>query len=380
MTQIERYLFQQLRGPTIWAIVALAGVGILSQSLSGLELIVDQRQSAWVFVKVTALAVPKMLSLIIPLGAFVAAMLTFNRLHTEQEIVVCYAGGVSRWRVAQPAMRLASYLALLTLVINIWVAPLASRNMRAEINAARADLAAALVREGQFTQPEPGLSVYAQTIDRSGLMHNLFIHQEHQGGNAATYTAAEGQLARRDGAPVIVMHNGATQTLSNDGQLNYLAFEEYVFDVSPFKVAVATPTTKAADRYISELLHPAATDDWGQKNRDVMLAEFHSRIAGPIYNLTLMAFAISAILGGGFSRMGYGRRVAWMSAIAIGTRILGFVVEEAAGHSPALNVLQYVTPLAGLAFALGPFILGGRLRLKKPSTPKLAKLKPVGVR
>ncbi len=366
MPQIERYLFRQLRGPTLWAIAALGGVGILSTSLSHLDLIIDQRQSAWVYLKVTLLAVPGMISLIVPLGTFVAALLTLNRLHTEQEVVVCYAGGVSPWRVASPAMRLAVWLSLITLGINLWVAPMASRNMHDEITRARADLAATLVQAGQFTQPSPGLTVYAQSVDRGGLMHNLFIYQETQNARPTTYTAAEGRLAKQDGAPVILMHNATSQTLSDDGKLSYLTFEDSPFDL-PMQVQANTSNTKASDRYMSELLHPAKDDDWGRKNRKPMKAEFHSRIAGPLYNLAFMAFAISAILGGGFSRMGYTRRVAALSAVAITTRILGFVVQEAAGHTPALNILQYLIPLAGLAFALGPYVYGPHFRIPWPA-------------
>ena len=368
MPQIERYLFRQLRGPTLWAIAALGGVGILSTSLSHLDLIIDQRQSAWVYLKVTLLAVPGMISLIVPLGTFVASLLTFNRLHTEQEVVVCYAGGVSPWRVASPAMRLAVWLALISLAINLWIAPLSSRNMHDEIARARADLAATLVRAGQFTQPSPGLTVYAQSIDRGGLMHNLFIYQETQNAKPTTYTAAEGRLAKQNGAPVILMHNATSQTLSDDGQLSFLTFEDSPFDL-PMQVQTNTTNSKPSDRYMSELLHPAASDEWGRKNRKAMLAEFHGRIAGPLYTLAFMAFSISAILGGGFSRLGYTRRVAALSAVAIATRILGFVVQEAAGHTPALNLLQYLIPLAGLFFALGPYVWGPHFRFPWPTRP-----------
>jgi len=53
----------------------------------------------------------------------VAALVALNRLHTEQEIVVCFASGMSRWRVISPAMRLAGTIAFLALVMNLWSSP-----------------------------------------------------------------------------------------------------------------------------------------------------------------------------------------------------------------------------------------------------------------
>lgn len=358
MKLFETYLFGQLRNATIWAVAALAGVGVLSQSLSGLELIVEQRQSAEVFLKITLLAMPKMLAVIIPMGLYVAALIVLNRLRAEQEIIVAQAGGMSRWGVASPALRLAAYVALLILALNLWLSPLAMRNMRAELNAARADLAAALVREGQFTTPAQGLTVYAQEVDRGGLMHNLFINHVDEAGKSITYTAREGRLSKRNGAPVLVMKDGAGQTFEEGGTLNYGTFSEYGFSLERFMAMTSAPTTKASDRFMSELLRPHPADEWGQKNRELMLAEAHGRIAAPLYALTFMAFAISAVLGGSFSRLGYARRIAWMSAAALVVRVMGFMAQEAASSAPALNTLQYAVPIVGFAMAFGPYLTG----------------------
>ncbi len=100
--------------------------------------------------------------MILPIALFVAALVALNRLHTEQEIVVCFAGGMSRWRVISPAMRLAGTIAFLALLMNLWVQPAAFRELRRELFEVRTDLASTLVREGEFTEPVKGLTVYAR--------------------------------------------------------------------------------------------------------------------------------------------------------------------------------------------------------------------------
>lgn len=370
MNLIERYLFRQLLGPTIWAMVALAGVGILSQSLASLDLIVEQRQSAWVFVKVTALAMPATLALIVPLALFVAALISLNRLQNEHEIVVCYAGGLSRWKIASPALRLAAWAALITLAVNLWVAPWSTRQMNIEINAARADLAAALVRDGQFNQPTAGLTVYAQDV-QNGRMKNIFIHQvDSDTGQSRTYTAKQGQMIKQNGQPMLLMQHGASQELTKEGVLNYLSFDQYPFNLQPFIGGTVRQTHKATDRYMSELIHPAANDVWGQANKGKMLAEAWQRVASPIYCLAFAAFAVLAVLGGSFSRLGYGKRIAAMSGLAIFVRVLGLVILGACAKNPALNPLQVAIPAVSFFVTLGVF-MGGRLRRPK-ARPALA--------
>src|SRR5580698_9945214 len=121
MRLIQRYLFGQLLGPTLLATGALSAVAVLSQSLSALDVLVDQRQSLIVFAKITLLAMPQLVVMILPVAILVAALIALNRLHTEQEIAVCFAGGMSRWRVLSPALRLSAWVALASLAMTLWI-------------------------------------------------------------------------------------------------------------------------------------------------------------------------------------------------------------------------------------------------------------------
>jgi lipopolysaccharide export system permease protein len=370
MRLIDRYLLRQLLGPTVLATAALTAVALLSQSLSALDLMVNQRQSALVFLEVTLLAMPQLINMVLPIAIFVAALVALNRLHTEQEIVVCFAGGMSRWRVISPALRLAATMAFLVLLSNLWLQPAASRAMREELFKVRTDLASTLVREGEFTEPAPGLTVYAQSVDTHGDFHNLFIHQMKPEGSATTYMADRGHIAKRLGRPVLILKAGSTQEFSAKGVLNYLTFDEYAFDLGALANSSELVHYKPSDRYPHELFFPDLTQAWEQRNRLSLLAEGHARIATPLYNIAFMAMALSAIIGGGFSRLGYGRRIAVVAAFAAVTRILGFVVQAACEDSAWLNILQYGVPLVATALALRSiFRQRARRRLRSPASP-----------
>src|SRR6516225_7834095 len=68
MSLIEGYLHRQLRGPTLQATLALSGVAILSESLSAIGLVLNQRQSPLVFAKVIVLAMPQLIVLVLPVA------------------------------------------------------------------------------------------------------------------------------------------------------------------------------------------------------------------------------------------------------------------------------------------------------------------------
>jgi lipopolysaccharide export system permease protein len=369
MKLIDRYLFRQLLGPTVLATAALSGVAVLSQSLSALDLIVHQGQSAAVFVKITLLGVPSLISMILPVAIFVATLVALNRLHTEQEIVVCFAGGMSRWRVISPSIRLACLAALVSLSINLWVQPLCARAMREELLRVRMDLAATLVQEGQFTQPAKGLTVYAHQVESQGRLKNLFVDQETATGDSNTFNAQDGQIVQRNGAPVLIMRHGSRQSLTRQGALNFLAFDENVFDLTPFLPAPEAVHYKTSDRYLHELFFPDVSQSWEQKNRQQLYAEGHSRLAAPLYNITMVCLALAAVLGGGFSRLGYARRIAMAAAAAAGVRIVGVGVQAICDDNIWFNTLQYAAPLGTALWALSEVFKRPAPQRAKPVTP-----------
>jgi len=360
MGLIEGYLFRQILAPTLAAALALGGIAILSQSLSSLDLLIDQRQSLFVFGRVVLLSLPQLLALVLPVAVFVAGLMAMNRLHIEQELVVCFAAGMSRWKVIAPAMKLATVAALLTLVVNVWVQPWCAREMRQELFRIRTDLAAALVKPGEFTQPADGLTFYVQQVESGGLLRNVFIYQETPGGGSTTYTARQGVLTKRDDRPVLVLRKGSSEGFNSAGVLNYLAFDEYTVDLGSYIKAPDQLHYKTADRFLHELAFPDLNQVWEQRNRKSMLAEAHYRLSSPLYSITFMALALSAVLGGSFSRLGYGGRVARAALAAMLVRILGFGVQAACADVPVLNVLQYALPIAVTALALRSVFRSGR--------------------
>ena len=352
MRLIDRYLLRQLVGPTLWSVVAATALALLSTSLTQLDLIVSGGQNALIFLKATALAMPQLINMVLPVSVFVAALVTLNRLQTDQELAVCFAGGMSRWRVISPAFRLAGVLTLASLVINLWVQPTAHRAMREVLFEVRTNLVSSLIREGEFSQPAPGLTVYAQSVDRNGEIRNLFIHRFKDDGGATTYTADTGRLVMKDGAPILRLFRGSTQELSPEGVLNYLTFDDYPFELNTFLRTEERVHFKPSDRYLHELLFPDLTQDWETRNEKKLYAEGNARLSTPLYILTFMAFAVWAILGGAFSRLGYGRRIALAGGVAAVTRILGFIAVSAAESNVWINLLQYLIPLGGMVWAL----------------------------
>ncbi|MGV8929079.1 MAG: LptF/LptG family permease [Brevundimonas sp.] len=351
MTLIQGYLFRQIARPVVGACAALAGIGILSQSLDQLEIIVERGQSAWVMIKLTLLAVPQLLAVIIPIGLFVGALIALTRLQREQELTAVFASGVTRWSAIRPAVRLAIIAALLTLAVTAIGQPWAQRQARTEAFAVRADLAVLLVEEGVFKQGPNGLTVYVQQIEQNGLLKNLFVYLE-DGDKVTTWDASEARFSRIDGQPYLTLLNGSWQRYSSRGVLEYLSFGRQDVALGPYTEVTERVRYKPSDLYLTQLFNPSPQDLARVGSKGELLAEGHSRLSSPLYALMAMAMALTAIMGGQFSRTGYGPRIAKVAGIFLIVRIAGYGVVSASASNGWLNLFQYLLPIAATAIAL----------------------------
>lgn len=351
MTLIQRYLQRQLLSPIAAAAGSLTAIALLSQSLDQLEIIVERGQSLWVMIKLTLLALPQLISVILPIAVFVGALVALTRLQREQELTAAFAGGLTRWQALRPGLRIAAAAVVIALVSNVWLQPWAQREARDTTFAIRTDLAALLVEEGRFVQGPDGITVYVQQIEQNGLLRNLFIYLQ-RGDNVTTWDAQEARFSRIDGAPVLTLVGGSMQRYASNGVLTFLSFDRYAFDLSPFVPDDQTVRYKASDLWLTQLFAPtpALIDSAGSRRE--LLAEGHARLASPLYALTAMALALAAILGGSFSRTGYGVRIARAAGVFLVVRVVGYGLVAASAWNPWLNVLQYALPAAVAAIAL----------------------------
>ena len=76
MTRIERYIFGTVLGAFLTILVGLTGVIWITQALRELDLITGKGQTFVVFLVVTGLSLPALVTVIAPVALFIASILS----------------------------------------------------------------------------------------------------------------------------------------------------------------------------------------------------------------------------------------------------------------------------------------------------------------
>ena len=102
MRRLDSYIFRQILGPFLFFVLVFTGVIWLGQSLKIIDTVVNNGQSARVFLEFSVLLLPTVLSIVLPIAAFAATLYAVNRLFGDSEIVVMFASGLSGPSLVRP--------------------------------------------------------------------------------------------------------------------------------------------------------------------------------------------------------------------------------------------------------------------------------------
>lgn len=341
--------------------MVFTGVIWLTQSLRVIDTVVNSGQGPGVFLEFSALLLPFVLGLVLPLAAFGATLLVVSRLFAESEVVAMLAAGLSPLALARPVALFGAAAAAASLAMTAWLAPNAAAGMRERIAEIEADVAGALIFEGRFLHPSDGLTLFVRERGPEGTMRGVFVHDARDPTDAVTYTAREAAL--RDGAagPRLVMREGAAQRLeAQEGDappaLSLLRFDSLTLDLAQFIEPDDARRSKPRERSTLALLRDVEPDP---DRRARLAAEAHERLSDPLYALALPLLGLGLLIGGGFSRHGYAGRVGAAAAAGAALRLSGVAAKAAAAGGAGLWPLIYAPPLLGIGLGLYALSRGG---------------------
>ncbi|MEM1298317.1 MAG: LPS export ABC transporter permease LptF [Pseudomonadota bacterium] len=361
MRRLDRYIFRQILWPFLFFVLVFTGVIWLTQSLRVIDTVVNAGQSAIVFLEFTALLLPLVLAIVLPVALFAAILFAINRLFTDSEIVVMLASGLSGTSILRPVVAFSALVMIVCYGLTLYLMPTAQREMRDRITQIRGDVAAAFIREGAFLSPVRGVTVYLRQTGDAGEMFGVFVQDERNPEQQITYTAERALLIRDDAGTRLVMFDGVAQTLSgsSSGALSILRFEQLAYDLTQFQGNAGARARKPSEMYVQELL-TIDKSTAGRRPISEYRAEAHEALSAPLYVLALPLLAVAFVISAGFRRQGFAGRIVLAVVAAVALRLCGLALKSAATGSEALWPLLYVPPALGCLLALG-MLSGQRL-------------------
>ena len=338
MKIINKYFLRQLIGIFIMLLLVLTGLAWMVQLMSMMKFLLNYGIDLTSFLGLTSLMIPFIVSIIIPFVTFITIIFVYNKLISDNEITVMAASGLSPKQIARPALIVATVLAILHFILNIWIVPISQAKFYSTQWNLRYGLAHMKLQESAFTQLADGLVVYVDKVSGHDLSQ-VMLSDMRDDGTPIIIFAEKGKLVATPRGLSIVMSNGSLQTTGNaitTGTFNTFDMDLNVADKegdSAFKVRrVSTP-----------LLLQSIFDSPSQKQHKMVLTELATRFFGPLMNIFLAVLCTLILLKSSLLR----RRASMAPAVAVAAMAVAMSL-----FMSASNMIGSLTEFVLMAFVL----------------------------
>jgi lipopolysaccharide export system permease protein len=287
LNTLDRYIFREVA--LTW--VAVTGVLLVILLSNQLARVLSQAAAndfpRGVVLALIGLTSAGYLSVIVPIGFFLAIMLALGRLYHESEMAAIQSCGVGPAGLFRPIAALGVLIAVLLVWLSFWAIP--------EATARALQIRAKALQDAQFGLLEPGrfrtfgggsVVFYAERVDDNGILHNVNVfvdRTQEQEGRMEIWVATRAEQ-RGAGEPeqTFVLYDGERyEGVPGTGQFRIIQFSEGGIPIRLGELGgkVGRPEMEAT----RELL---------QSSDPMDRAELQWRISTPVLALILMVLAV----------------------------------------------------------------------------------------
>lgn len=350
MPRYDRYVLSQYLLFFGFFALILVTVFWINRAVVLFDRLIGGGQSALVFFEFTALALPNLIRMVLPMAAFAAAVYVTNRLNNDSELTVMQATGTSPWRLARPAFVFGVCTALMMSVLTHVLLPASTAQLEIREAEVARNVTARLLSEGNFLHPTPGVTFYIRQIDQDGTLNDVFLSDQRDPAQTITYTGTRAFIVRDGAQSNLVMVDGMAQRLDTASRtLSTTLFSDFSYDISGLiRTDDGGPRNIRAIPTLELLFEKSAITQAEEYSAGQLTEELHLRFARALICIAVALIGFSSLLIGGYSRFGVWRQALLAFFLLIFLEVLRGVTTEPVLTRPELWPIIYIPTLIGL--------------------------------
>ncbi|MBO22723.1 MAG: LPS export ABC transporter permease LptF [Rhodospirillaceae bacterium] len=352
MTSIGGYIFRQLALATLFVAGALTLLISLFGCLRLIDFIVNRGLPVSVLFEMTALNLPKVIAVVLPIAIFAAILVVYNKLANDSELVVMRAAGIGQLSLARPGLILGIIGVLIGYALQLYLVPVTNHAFKLQQFNYRNSYGSVLLQEQRFNTPADGLTIYVRERSGEGELRGIFAHDSRNPERPVTYTAERGTANQGAQGTRVVLFNGSQQEVDRgSGRLTLFNFDQYSLDLSLVGPDISTRWREPEERFLHSLLWPGD----GLHDRTYatqLIAEGHRRLTNPLQILAFAAVALAVLLSGDLNRRGQTGRILLAIALIFAFQVAALGLTNISRRSLVIIPFTYGLPVGAVLLSI----------------------------
>jgi|GEM_PF-7124773 len=376
---VDRYIFKHAVKLSLLYTLLPTLILWLVQSRKIFEFAVGGKVSLGVLLKLSLYVVPTILPHIIPFAAMLGVITLIIRLYNDSELVILWASGLSPARLMRCFLIFGFLNMALILVINIFIAAQASRQLKIELLNLKNDLIRTALKPNLIQTPQKDLMIYIDRLKGQQYIKGFYLQHFSKENHMRIFTAKEAFLDEEGDSLKLLLIDGrivqwqvpqARKTGVNTQEKSYenapiiLEFDKFTVDIANIASSLNDSQAvrlKARDYGIIDLLKAKNVQSEDMKMR--YKARAHEQITVSFLPLIFIMFVLLCLLypmpPRGFPIM----RVMQAILLTIIFRVITSAMHNISAEYPIWITLSYCTHIVSFAAILSYILVKRRASL-----------------
>ncbi|HKK86933.1 MAG TPA: LPS export ABC transporter permease LptF [Roseovarius sp.] len=349
----------------------LVSIFWINKAVRMFDRLIGDGQPAWVFLEFTALTLPGVIGVVLPIAAFAATVYVTNRLSTESELTVMQATGYSPYRLIRPVLVFGVIIAVMMSLLTHLLIPSSLSQLRIRQAEVSQNITAKLLSEGEFLHPAPGITFYIRDITPEGELRDVFLSDRRNKDRPVTYTSSQAYLVQQGGGTKLVMIEGLAQVLRTDGKRLFTThFDDFSYDISSLVSRGQINLDKVGFAATLDMLSdPQAVADRTGVSVAQVNYEAHNRFTQAIMCIVAALIGFATLLVGTYSRFGVWSQIVGAFVLLVLIKMVEGGLSGTVLGSASAWPLLYVPAALGIAITGGLLYLAANPGLGRMLTP-----------
>src|SRR5215472_257207 len=313
MRILDRYIAREVTRHSFLGLLIFTFVLFVPKLVRLMEIFVRHTGSGSQIATLFLCIIPSILVFTIPMAVLIGVLLGLSRMSMDSEIIALTSLGISRKRILIPVGILAVVGASLTLLMTLWLAPLALRTGRSIETTLITSQISFAVQPRVFDERFPHMVLYINDVSASGTHWKGVFLADTSGESGSQITLADSAIVVAEpalGKLELHLNGGSTHEFSR-AMPDHYSITAFGRSDWPIEITSMGSTQERAisnpERHTRDLFA-----DHGPRWRDARV-ELHQRFAFPV---ACFVFALIAVPLGAQPRRG-GRAAGTLLAILI---------------------------------------------------------------
>jgi lipopolysaccharide export LptBFGC system permease protein LptF len=319
LQKIDRYIFKNIIHLAVFYTLVPTLILWIVQSRKIFEFALGGVTSVWMILKLSLYLIPPVLPYIIPFAVLLAVITLLVRLYNDSELTILWASGLSPARLMRSFLIFAIVSAVIVAVINLFLAPQISRQLKIELFNVKNDIIRSALKPGIIQTPQDNLTIYIDNINGNSYIEGFYLQQKSDDNHIRIFTAEKALLTDNNGNFQLLLLKGRilnwkhtalqntqkttqdisgnTNKIETDTYPTILEFDKFTMNISDIMTTFNNSQDlqlKAQDYSISDLL----TAKYAKTPQEIkkFIAIGHEQIIASFFPIIFVLFTIVMML------------------------------------------------------------------------------------